>query len=344
MKAVVYKAPGKVEVVEKPKPKIEQATDAVVRVTTASICGSDLHIYHGLLSAVEGLTVGHEFIGVVDELGDGVQGFEAGERVMVQAGFSCGVCESCKNQLPGCPNGGIFGFSGPMGTIQGGQAEYVRVPFAQRIMHKLPEHVDDEAAIFLTDSMVTGYTAAQWGEILPGDTVAVFGCGTIGLCAQLCAKLFGASRIFAVDLTPYRLEVARKIGSIPIDASSEDPATRLRGETGLMGVDVAIEAVGARAALEAAFASVRFLGRVSVVGVLSEPVSLPYPFFSVSNVTIRSGLADVQNLPRVIALVESGSLDPKFLISHTLPLTEAPRAYELFDRKEENALKILLKP
>lgn len=344
MKAVVYRAPNRVEVVEVPKPRIEQATDAVLRVTTASICGSDLHVYHGLLSAVEGLTLGHEFVGVIDELGEGVQAFEVGERVMVQAGFRCGVCESCKNQLPGCPEGGIFGFSTPLGTLQGGQAEYVRVPFAQRIMHKLPDHVADEDAIFLTDSLVTGYTAAQWGEIRPGDTVAVFGCGPIGLCAQISARMFGPARVFAVDLLPYRLEVARKIGSIPIDASSEDPATRLRKETGLVGVDVALETVGARAALETAFTSVRPQGTISVVGVFTEPVTIPMPLFSISNVTIRTGLADPQNLPRVWRMVESGALDLKFLISHTLPLTEAPRAYELFDRREENALKMLLKP
>jgi alcohol dehydrogenase len=275
MKAVVYRAPGQVEVAEVPKPRIEQATDAVVRVTTASICGSDLHIYHGLLSAVDGLTLGHEFVGTIDATGGAVQEFQVGERVMVDAAFRCGVCENCKNDLPGCPNGGVFGTSSPLNTLQGGQAEYVRVPFAQGIMHRVPEHLADEDVIFLTDNLPTGYTGARWGEIRPGETVAVFGCGPVGLCAQLCARMFGPARVFAVDLLPYRLEVARKVGSIPIDASREDAPTRLRRETGLVGVDVAIETSGARAALEAAFASVRPQGRVAVVGVFTEPVTLP---------------------------------------------------------------------
>lgn len=344
MKALVYRAPEHVEVAEVPKPKIEQPTDAVLRVTTASICGSDLHIYHGRLSAVEGLILGHEFVGVIDELGEAVPGFEVGDRVMVMAGFQCGVCENCKNQLPGCANGGIFGTSSPWGTLQGGQAEYVRVPSAALIMRKVPEHLADEDVIFLTDNLVTGYTAAQWGEIRPGDSVAVFGCGPVGLCAQLSAKMFGPARVFAVDLMPYRLEVARKIGSIPVDASSEDAAARLRGETGLWGVDVAIETVGARAALESAFNSVRPQGRVSVVGVFTEPVTIPMQSFSIFNVTIRTGLADAQNLPRLWRMVESGALDLKFMISHTFPLAEAARAYDLFDRKEDNALKVILKP
>jgi alcohol dehydrogenase len=344
MKAVVYRAPGKVEVAEVPKPRIEQSTDAVLRVTTASICGSDLHIYHGLLGDMEGMIVGHEFVGIIDELGDGVQDFQVGQRVWVEAGLLCGACDNCKNMRPPCLHGGIFGTRTPIGALQGGQAEYVRVPFAQRIMHKVPEHLTDEDVIFLTDSLMTGYTAAQRGEIHPGDTVAVFGCGTVGLCAQACARMFGPSRVYAIDLVPYRLELARKIGCIPIDASQEDPVARLRAETDLLGIDVALETVGARPALEAAFASVRPLGRVSVVGVFTEPVTLPMPLFSIFNVTIRTGLADPQNLPRLTAIVESGALDLKFLISHTLPLAEAPRAYELFDRKEDNALKILLKP
>jgi alcohol dehydrogenase len=344
MKALVYRAPQQIEVVEVPKPRIEKPTDAILRVTTAAICGSDLHIYHGTLAAAEGLIVGHEFVGVVDEMGSAVEGFNIGQRVFVDAGLRCLACEACKRQLPICPNGGIFGNAAPWGTLQGGQAEFVRVPFAQRIMHPIADHLADEDVILLTDNMVTGYCAAEWGHIQPGDTVVVYGCGVVGLCAQVAARLFAAGRIFAVDRLPYRLEIARKLGSIPIDASSEDAPTRVRQETGLFGAPVVIEAVGARATLEMAFQSVRPGGTVSVVGVFTEDATLPMTMLSLTGVTIRMGLSTGQCLPRLLTMVESGELDLKFVFTHSLPLSEGSRAYQLFDKREEQALKVLLKP
>jgi threonine dehydrogenase-like Zn-dependent dehydrogenase len=261
----------------------------------------------------------------------------------VEAGLRCGVCEPCKRQLPFCLNGGIFGFSTPLGTLQGGQAEFVRVPFAQRIMHPIADHLTDEDVILLTDNMLTGYTAAEWGSIQPGDTVVVYGCGVVGLCAQVTAQLFGPGRVFAVDRLPYRLEMAKRVGSIPIDASSEDPPTRIRQETGLLGAPVVIEAVGARATLEMAFQSVRPQGIVSVVGVFTEDATIPMSVLT-PGVTVRTGLASSLCLPRLLTMVESGGLDMKFVFSHTLPLSEGARAYRLFDKKEEQALKVLLKP
>lgn len=344
MKALVYRAQELVEVADVPKPRIEKATDAILRVTTAAICGSDLHIYHGGLGAVDGLIVGHEFVGVVDEVGSAVEGMAVGQRVFVEAGLRCGVCESCRRQLPFCREGGVFGTSTALGTLPGGQADFVRVPFAQRIMHTIADHLTDEDVILLTDNLPTGYCAAQWGNIQPGDTVVVYGCGVVGLCAQISARLFGAGRVFAVDRLPYRLEAAKKLGSIPIDASAEDPPTRVRQETELFGAPVVIEAVGARATLEMAFQSVRPGGTVSVVGVFMEDATVPMTMFSVAGVTLRSGLASPEVIPRLLTMVESGALDLKPLLSHTLPLSEGPRAYRMFDKKEEGALKMLLKP
>lgn len=344
MKAVLYKAPGRVEVAEVPKPKIEQPTDAIVRVTTASICGSDLHIYHGQLSTLEDLIVGHEFVGVVDALGGGVGDFAVGDRVFVEGGVSCGACAACKNRLSFCLHGGIFGTSSVLGTLQGGQAEFVRVPFAQRVMHKVPDHLSDEDVILLTDVLITGYTAADWGGIRPGDTVVVYGCGPVGLCAQISARLFNPARVFAVDMVDYRLEVAERLGCIPVNGASEDAPMRIRMETGLLGADVAIEAVGAKGALEAAFRSVRFGGTLSVVGVFTEDATIPLSELHILNVTIRMGLADPAYVPRLLRLVESGALDLKPLFTHTMPLAEAARAYEMFDRKEDKVIKILLKP
>jgi alcohol dehydrogenase len=344
MKALVYRAPKEVEVTEVPKPRIERPTDAIVRVTTASICGSDLHIYHGALGMADGLILGHEFVGVVDEVGPAVEGFASGQRVLVEPGLRCGACDSCRSRLPFCVNGGIFGFSSPLGTLQGGQAEFARVPFAQRIMHPIPDHLADEDVILLTDAMVTGYCGAEWGDIQPGDTVVVYGCGTVGLCAQIAARLFGAGHVFAVDRLPYRLEVAQELGSIPIDTSSEDPPARVRQETASVGAPVVIEAIGARETLEMAFRSVRPGGTVSVVGVFTEDATLPMTMLSVTGVTVRAGLAGQECRPRLLAMVERGDLDLKFAFTHTLSLSEAARAYRLFDRKEDGALKIALKP
>jgi alcohol dehydrogenase len=211
-------------------------------------------------------------------------------------------------------------------------------------MHPIADHLTDEDVILLTDNMPTGYCAAEWGNIQPGDTVVVYGCGVVGLCAQIAARLFGAGRVFAVDRLPYRLEMAKKVGSIPIDASAEDPPTRVRQETGLLGAPVVIEAVGARATLEMAFQSVRPQGTVSVVGVFTEDVTLPMTMFSIAGVTVRAGLASPDVIPRLLTMVEGGALDLKPFFSHTLPLSEGARAYRLFDRKEEGALKMLLKP
>ncbi len=344
MKALVYRGPEQIEVAEVPKPRIEKPTDAILRVTTAAICGSDLHIYHGGLAAAEGLIVGHEFVGVVDEMGSAVEEFTIGQRVFVEGGLRCLACEACKRDLPICPNGGIFGTATPWYTLQGGQAEFVRVPSAQRIMHPIADHLADEDVILLTDNMVTGYCGAEWGNIQPGDTVVVYGCGVVGLCAQVAARLFAAGRVFAVDRLPYRLEMAKKVGSIPIDASVEDPPARVKQETGLFGAPVVIEAVGAPATLEMAFQSVRPGGTVSVIGVFTEDVTLPMTIFSLFNVTIRTGLALPGSLPRLLTMVEAGSLDMKFVFSHSLPLSEGARAYRLFDKREEEALKILLKP
>lgn len=341
MKAITYQGPRRVELSEVERPRIEQPTDAIVRVTTASICGSDLHIYHGLISNVPGLILGHEFVGVVEEAGPAVD-FRPGERVMVEAGLRCGQCDPCKRGQ-GCLYGGIFGTATPLGTLQGGQAEYVRVPFAQKIMHRIADDLTDEDVILLTDNFPTGYTAATWANIQPGDTVVVYGCGAVGLCAQISAQRYGAARVFAVDRVPERLAMAQRLGSIPLDLSKEDPAARVRAETGQWGADSAIEAVGSRAALESAFGAVRPGGTVSVVGVFTEPVTLPIQMFVLTGVTIRAGLGEVAQLPRLLRLVESREVDLKPIITHTLPLADAPRAYELLDGRSGGMVKLVLK-
>ncbi len=342
MKAITYKAPREVELSDVERPRIEKPTDAIVRVTSASICGSDLHIYHGLISNVPRLILGHEFVGVVEEAGAAVE-FRPGDRVAVEAGLRCGQCDLCKRDQ-GCLYGGIFGFSTPLGTLQGGQAEFVRVPFAQKIMHRIPEGLADEDVLLLTDNFPTGYTAASWANIQPGDTVMVYGCGAVGLCAQIAAARFGARRVFAVDRVPERLALAERLGSVPVDFSAEDPAARIRQETAGLGADSAIEAVGSPAALESAFTAVRPRGTVSVVGVFTEAVTLPMQMLVLTGITVRAGLGEVSHLPHVLRLVESREVDLRPIISHTMSLADAPKAYRMLDNREAGMIKVVLKP
>jgi len=347
MKAMVYRGVRKIMLEDAPRPEIIEPTDAVVRVTSTAICGSDLHIYNGDYSVDDGTIVGHEFLGVVEEVGAHVTGFEVGERVLVYPGFSCETCEPCRRQIPmGCEKGGIFGNPTPYGSIHGGQAEYVRVPFAQRIMLRIPEGLTDEDVMLVTDMLPTGYFGAENGDIKPGDTVAVFGCGPVGLCAQICARLFGPSKVFAVDLLDYRLKVAERLGSIPINASEVDASSRIRELTDGLGVNVAIEAVGAAATFYGALMSASPTSNISVIGIFAEGVELPMQTLCMTNKKITMGLPIrlPEYIPKLLNLIRAGEIDARPIISHTLPLSEGERAYKMFADRLDGALKIILKP
>jgi len=310
MKAMVYRGVGKIVLEEVPRPKIIEPTDAVVQVTSTAICGSDLHIYQGDYSVDDGTIIGHEFLGVVEEVGDHVTGFEPGERVLVYPGFRCEMCEACLRGIPmGCEKGGIFGNPTPYGSIDGGQAEYVRIP----------EGMSDEDVMLVTDMLPTGYFGAENGDIQPGDTVAVFGCGPVGLCAQISAQLFGPAKVFAVDMLDYRLKVAEGLGSIPINASEVDAPCLM---------------------------SARPTSNISIVGIFAESIELPMQTLCITNKRITMGLPHKlpEYVPMLLNLVRAGRIDARPIISHTLPLSEGERAYEMFANKLDGALKIVLKP
>jgi alcohol dehydrogenase len=347
MKAMVYRGVGRIVLEDVPCPKIVEPTDAIVRVTSTAICGSDLHIYNGDYSVDAGTIIGHEFLGIIEEVGDHVTAFAPGERVLVYPGFRCGTCEACRNQIPmGCQKGGIFGNPTPYGSIDGAQAEYARVPFAQQILHKIPEDMSDEDAMLVTDMLPTGYFAAENGAIQPGDSVAVFGCGPVGLCAQVCAQLFGPSKVFGVDLVDYRLAVAEKLGSIPINAAEVDAPTRIHELTGGLGVNVAIEAIGAPAAFYGCLQSARPTSNISIVGIFAESVELPMQTLCITNKRITMGLPFrlPEYVPVLLDLIRAGRIDTRPIISHILPLSDGERAYEMFAKKLDGALKIVLKP
>ena len=347
MKAMVYRGVGQILLEDVPRPQIIDPTDAIVRVTSTAICGSDLHIFQGDFSVDVGTIIGHEFLGIVEEVGDHVTAFEPGERVLVYPGFRCEICEGCLKEIPmGCAKGGLFGNPTPYGSIDGGQAEFVRVPFAQRIMVRIPEGMTDEQAMLVTDMLPTGYFGAENGDIQPGDTVAVFGCGPVGLCAQICAQLFGPSKVFAVDLLDYRLKVAEKLGSIPINASEVDPSNRIRELTDGLGVNVAIEAIGLPATYYGCLMSARVKSNISIIGIFAEGVELPLNTLCITNKRITMGLPIklAEYVPNLIKMIQAGKIDTSPIISHVLPLSEGERAYDMFANRSDGALKIILKP
>ena len=346
MKALVYHGPRDIRCENIADPGLAEARGAIVRVSAASICGSDLHLYHGRLPIEPGFAVGHEFVGVVEEVGREVRRFRRGDRVIVPGVASCGECANCRRGYSvGCLTAPmpVFGMSS---RLPGGQAELVRVPVADANLVPIPADLPDERVLFLTDILPTGYYGARNGDIRPGDVVAVVGAGPVGLSAMMAAKLFGPARLIAIDRVPARLEAARRLGAQSVDASTTDPVGAVHEVTDGLGADVVIEAVGAEETLLLAVQLVRMGGHVSVVGVFVEP-SMPFPvgLLFLKDVRLHMGTCNVaEYVPPLLNLVRSGAIDPTALISHHLPLGDGARAYDMFDRRADNCVKIVLTP
>jgi threonine dehydrogenase-like Zn-dependent dehydrogenase len=380
MLAMNYRGPFRVRADRnRPDPKILHPFDAIVRVTRSCICGSDLHLYHGIVPDTRvGMTFGHEFTGVVEEVGSGVQNLKVGDHVLVPFNIACGTCPFCKQELFGnCHEsnpeatavGGIFGYSHTAGGYDGGQAEYVRVPYADVGPVIIPQGMDIEDAVMLTDVTPTGYQAAEMGAIQKGDTVVVFGAGPIGIMAARCAWLFGAGRVIIIDHLDYRLEFAKTYSQCEAYNFKDmgDPVLFLKRATGGLGADVCIDAVGGEAAGNAAASligrklpltggattalhwainSVKKGGVVSIVGVYG-PIDAMVPIGNVVNkgLTIRANQASVKRLlPRLIEHVMAGRLNPKGLITHRIPLEEVAEGYHMFSTKLDNIIKPVLIP
>ncbi len=351
MKAAVFHGPRDVRVEPVADPQLKSPTDALVRITAAAICGSDLHVYHGRNPTVPGFVLGHEGVGVVEEVGRGVSALKPGQRVVVAATVACGECfYSRQGQVSQCEASGsaVFGygpnFAGKLTDIGGAQSEALCVPMADYTCYPLPDGIDDEAAVFLADILPTGFFGALNGDIRPGQTVAVFGCGPVGLCAIMSASLFGPAEIIAVDTIPYRLEVARRIGATPVAAA--EAADFILARTRGRGADVTIEAVGHESALQAALLAARPGGTVSVIGVFSESgFNFPIGLAFMRDLTFRIGLANIRsNIPPLARLIECGRIDPRPIISHRLALGDAARGYQIFEARSDNVLKVLFKP
>jgi len=389
MKANCWYGKHKLEVKEVPDPKILNPRDAIVKITLTAICGSDLHLYDGFIPTMRhGDILGHEFMGVVVEVGSGVRNLKIGDRVVVPFTISCGSCFSCERKLYSlCENSnpnswmaeklwghspcGIFGYSHLVGGYAGGQAQYARVPYADVGPLKVPESLTDEQVLFLSDIFPTAYMAAENCNVQPGDTVAIWGCGPVGLLAIRCAYLLGAERVVAIDRVPERLRMAREKGRAEtINYEQQSVQGTLREMTGGRGPDSCIDAVGMEAhiqgplygydrvkqalmmetgrpiALREAIMACRNGGTLSVPGVYGGLLD-KIPFGSIMNraLTLKTGQTHMQRyMQPLLERIERGEIDPSFVITHRLRLQDAPGAYKTFRDKQDECIKVVLNP
>ena len=340
MLTYTYVEKGRFQLEEKPKPVLQGPRDAVVKVTLASICTSDLHIKHGSVPrAVPGITVGHEMVGVIEELGDDVKNLRVGDRVAVNVETYCGDCFFCKHgYVNNCTdkNGGWA-----LGCrIDGGQAEYVRVPFADTGLNRIPDGVSDEQALFTGDLLATGFWAARISEIKPGDTVLIIGAGPTGLCTLLCVLLKHPEKIIVCDADPWRLDFVRKNWPEVITVSPSECLERVRKESEHGGADAVLEVAGVPETFKMAWQAARPNAVVTVVALYDGPQILPLPDMYGKNLTFKTGGVDCCDCEEILSLIQKGDIDATALITHRYPLAEIDRAYELFESKREPVMKI----
>lgn len=386
MKAAVFHRPGKITCDEMEDPKIEEQSDVILKVTSTAICGSDLHMYSGGVPQARPMVMGHEFMGVVEEVGKNVKHLQIGDRVVVPFPIACGTCYFCDHGLPGaCENsnedmygpeggiltekgGGMFGYSDLYGGYDGGQAQYVRVPYADNGPRKVPDNLTDEQVLFLTDIFPTGYTGIMWGELKAGETVAIFGAGPVGVMAAKSAALYNAGKIIVIDTLEYRLEKVRQQTGCEtvLWKDYKQVVEEIRALTDGRGADLCVEAVGfepernivdrlkatvnfekgSMKVLEACMSAARRGGRISIMGVY--PVN--YDNFKLGQIfdkglTIRAGQCPVHTIvDKLMGYVSDGKVVLDDIITHRLSLTDVARGYEIFDKKEDGCVKVVLDP
>jgi threonine dehydrogenase-like Zn-dependent dehydrogenase len=388
MRANCWYGKTSISVEEVPDPQILNQRDAIVKITSTAICGSDLHLYNGFIPTMQkGDILGHEFMGEVVEIGREVNNLKVGDRVVVPFPIACGNCFFCKEQMFSlCENSnpnawmaekmfdhataGMFGYSHLTGGFAGGQAEYARVPFADVGPIKIPDHLSDEQVLFLSDIFPTGYMGAEMCDIQPGDTIAIWGCGPVGQFSIRSAFLLGAERVIAIDQVPERLQMAEQGGAETINYEKQNVYEALMEMTGGRGPDACIDDVGMEAhtpgiinaydrvkqammletdrpqALREAIMCCRNGGTISIIGVYGGFID-KFPIGSVMqrSLTIKTGQAHVQRYMRpLLEMIENGDIDPRFVITHRMSLEDAPRAYDMFKNKEDNCIKVVLKP
>ena len=344
MKALVYRGPDKRELEDKPKPIIENATDAIVKISKTTICGTDLHILKGDIPTVKpGRILGHEGVGIIDQIGANVTNFQIGDHVLISCISSCGKCANCrKGMYSHCESGGgwILG-----NLIDGTQAEYVRIPFADNSLYPVPPGADEEALVMLSDILPTGFECGVVnGQIKPGDTVAIVGGGPVGLATLLTAQFYSPAEIIMVDIDDNRLEVSKKLGATQIINNSDGKAVeKVMALTGNRGVDVAIEAIGIPMSFDICQAIVTAGGRIANIGVHGKPVQLNLDKLWAQNITLTTRLVDTVTTPLLMKTVASGKIQPRQLITHHFKLDDIMSAYDAFSNAmKERALKVII--
>ena len=344
MRALVYHGPGRKAWEEVPDPEITDEGDLIVRVDATTICGTDLHILAGDVPEVHpGRILGHEAVGTVDEIGDNVRRLSPGDRVLVSCISACGTCRFCREGRYGqCVEGGGWALGH---SIDGTQAEYVRVPYPDTSTYRIPNGVSDEEALMLADILPTGYEVGVLaGGVRPGDVVAVVGAGPVGLSAITCARLFSPSHVIAIDLSDARLKAAREFGAdVTVNNAAEDAAAVIRDLTGRLGADVAIEAVGTPGTFELAVKLARPGGRIANIGVHGKPAMLHLEDQWARDITITTGLVDASSTSTLMRLVATGQLDVSRFVTHRFRMDDFEQAYDVFgDAADNGALKVVL--
>jgi S-(hydroxymethyl)glutathione dehydrogenase/alcohol dehydrogenase len=385
MKAAVFHKPGDIRYDTVADPRIENSRDVILKVTSTAICGSDLHILSGAVPQTENMVLGHEFMGIVEEVGSAITNLKKGDRVVVPFPIACGQCFFCTHEAsPACENsnykhygpngdlmdqkgGALFGYTDLYGGYSGGQAEYVRVPYADISPRIVPDEMSDEQVLFLTDIFPTGWSAIDWAQLKGGEVVAIFGSGPVGLMAQKAAWLNGASRVIAIDPLDYRLEKAKAVNKVEIlNPHKVNVVDAIREMTGGRGADVCVDAVGfepersfadkfmatvnfekgSMKVLDMCFESVRRMGTVSIMGVYGSTYdNFPLHRIFDKGITIKQGQAPVLNyIDHLIDLVTAKEVILDDIITHTVPLSKVTEAYTMFDDKTDDCVKVVLKP
>ena len=344
MKALVYDGPGKIELKEIAKPVIEKSTDALIKILKTTICGTDLGISKGKIpSVLPGTTLGHEGVGIIEELGTAVRNFKVGDHVIISCITSDGTCEYCKKQMYAhCEDGGwILG-----NLINGTQAEYVRIPHADNSLHAVPANADEDALVMLSDILPTGFEIGVLnGCVKPGDTIAIVGAGPIGMAVLLTAQFYSPAKVYMIDLDENRLQMAKKFGATDtINSGAEDAVKKILSQT-KDGVDVAVEAVGVPAAFDICQNIIRPGGHIANVGVHGHSVDLQIQNLWIKNITLTTGLVNTNTTPMLLKTVMSKKIDPNKLITHHFALDEILKAYQVFgNAAKEKAMKVIITP
>jgi len=347
MKALFLREDLQLSLEDTEAPVLTQDTDVLVRVTGSSICGSDIHFWHGDFRSKPGFIIGHEFVGVVEQIGSKVRRFKPGDRVSAPAAPHCGICANCQAGRPyACSNGkGMFGGMGLAGILPGAQAELIRIPFADACLVPIPATVSDQAALLVGDVLSTGYFAVTNGDPQPGENMVVFGAGPVGLCAVACAHLFSPARLIVVDVEDNRLEMALSLGATHVlNPQKGGDAKEIKRLTGNQGIDLAIDAVGLPVIMQQCIEVTRRGGIISLVGIGPPVIEFPMADFFFKNLTLKGGYVPLTQMQRLMNLIEAGKLDVSALVTHRIGLSHIIEGYEMFADKKDGCIKVMVVP